>query len=213
MLGAGKAEGCWRAGPAPWMCSASRSAPGPAASRSLGHGRNGVFPAGVFSSWDLCYGKTPQQAFPASWKMLPAGFLLPGVASGAGRCSVEGITASSSMSNRMEQCPQPERALLGCPAHGAPGWGSWGPPQRGAGWGPQPGPIQTSAPLCVPAPAVSRCILGSRIVLAGPVGTTFATHPQVPQHPTHPGSHGDAGKPLCSYERHVWQGDQRNRCH
>lgn len=60
-----------------------------------------------------------------------------------------------------------------------------------------------SVPL---APAASRG-LGSRIVLAAFVGTTFATHPRAPHYLTHPGSQGDAGKTslllqaLCLAER------------
>lgn len=150
-----------------------------------------------FSSWDCCYGKTPQQAFRHPGRRFPLGFIAWG-GSRHRRVWVKGIADSSSGSSRMERCPQHNEPCWVVLLAGLWDGQSWGEPQHDAGGGTPSQPPSSavtsaqprgrgSAALCT-RPCSKRSILGSRNSLTGSVGTTFAPHLRALQHPAHPGS-------------------------
>lgn len=99
-----------------------------------------AFPAGMFSAWDFLLWKNPATGFPAPREMHPAGFYCLGrqqAQEGEGDCR-------QLLWEQQDGAVSPrQRALLGCSARGALGWGSWG----ALGGGPHPSPPQQCCDL------------------------------------------------------------------
>lgn len=196
------------AGPAPRLCSASLiplcSWPRElwATDRTYE-----AFPAGLFSSWDSCYGKTLQQAFLHPGRCFPLGFIAWG-GSRHRRVWVKGIAESSFGSSRMVPCWV---VLLAALCDGGLG-GLW----EGD---PIPAPQQCCDPSAASGPG-QCCPVHMALQTEKHFRLQELPHGVCGCHVCPPASGPSsiqhilaAGKPLCSYKRHVWQGDQRNHCH